>query len=270
MINRFGIMQGRLILPHNGELQCFPDKCWRDEFLLADSLGLDFIELMIDEEFNPLNPLWEKESLFKVKDISNVTQRKIYSICNNYIITHSILDNIPVIEKVKNLIIDNSILNFRILVLPFYGKSEMRNDNIKLFKNVVTELCLLCQKYNILLCIEANVEAKTLLSFIEDINLHNLGVVYDIGNRIIFNGISIEKELKILDKRIFHIHIKDKNNLNENVFLGTGLVNFRIFFKLLNQLNYQGKYVFESVRGENPIKTLKYNMDFCKFFLEEK
>ena len=146
----------------------------------------------------------------------------------------------------------------------------MTDDNIDSFDHIIKKIAMHCKKYNILLCIESNVKADKLLAFIERIDLDNLGVVYDIGNRIAFNDINIEDELRILEKRVFHIHIKDKNISNENVFLGTGLVNFRSFFKLIKELDYRGKYVFESVRGNNPIKTLLHNINFCEFFLKER
>ena len=40
---RYGIVQGRLVESESGELQCFPQKKWRDEFRLAKESGLDFI-----------------------------------------------------------------------------------------------------------------------------------------------------------------------------------------------------------------------------------
>ena len=42
------IMQGRLVPPIDGRIQCFPRERWRDEFALAAAAGLDAIEWIYD------------------------------------------------------------------------------------------------------------------------------------------------------------------------------------------------------------------------------
>ena len=56
------------------------------------------------------------------------------------------------------------------------------------------------------------------------------------------------------------------NIINENTLLGTGLVNFEEVFYALNDINYDGPFTFETVRGSNPIKTANYNMQLVEFF----
>jgi sugar phosphate isomerase/epimerase len=62
------------------------------------------------------------------------------------------------------------------------------------------------------------------------------------------------------------VHIKDKNSNNENVLLGTGLVNLESVFYALNDIKYNGPYTFETTRGSDPINTAKYNMNLVNFF----
>ena len=57
-----------------------------------------------------------------------------------------------------------------------------------------------------------------------------------------------------------------KNLNNENILLGTGLVNFEKVFDALKDINYEGPYALETVRGSDPIKTAIYNMQLVEFF----
>ena len=57
-INKYGFSQGRLTVPYNGELQCFPQNEWQNEFINAGLLGCSFIELLIERERNHSNPIW--------------------------------------------------------------------------------------------------------------------------------------------------------------------------------------------------------------------
>ena len=75
-------------------------------------------------------------------------------------------------------------------------------------------------------------------------------------------------DIEILGDKITHIHIKDKNINNENVILGTGLVNFSDVFCSLAKIQYNKSYVFETTRGSDPVKTAIYNMQVVDFFIE--
>ena len=99
--------------------------------------------------------------------------------------------------------------------------------------------------------------------------LDNLKCVFDTGNRSISKNLS--EEILFLGDRIGHIHLKDKNKKAENVYLGTGKVNFYEVFESLAKINYKESFVFESVRiGTDPTKkTMSYNMSFSKFFKSE-
>jgi hypothetical protein len=59
--------------------------------------------------------------------------------------------------------------------------------------------------------------------------------------------------------------IKDKNAANENVILGTGLVNFLQVFEALAAIQYKGAYTFETNRGKDPLRTAAYNIELVKY-----
>ena len=82
-------------------------------------------------------------------------------------------------------------------------------------------------------------------------------------------GINLANDIKRLAKRIAHVHIKDKDWHGNNVLLGTGEVNFKEVCQAFVDIGYDGTMTFETVRGKDPIRTAKYNLDFIKFFLAE-
>ena len=91
--------------------------------------------------------------------------------------------------------------------------------------------------------------------------------IISMGNRVAF-GHDLSRDIELLSDNINHIHIKDKNIDNENVILGTGLVNFSDVFQSIININYKGSYVFETTRGKNPLKTATYNMQLVDFFIQ--
>ena len=67
-MNPFGIVQGRLLRSPPGELQWFPGEDWSKEFHIAKNLGISFIELIAEREYNPNNPLWSEEGRKEIKE----------------------------------------------------------------------------------------------------------------------------------------------------------------------------------------------------------
>ena len=111
--------------------------------------------------------------------------------------------------------------------------------------------------------IKQPVFCKYYVKLLDLINMPNVKVVYDTGNRVAF-GHDLAGDIRLLGDAIGHVHIKDKNNAN--VLLGTGLVNFENVFYALNDVGYSGPYTFETTRGSNPVSTAKYNMNLVNFF----
>ena len=97
------------------------------------------------------------------------------------------------------------------------------------------------------------------------VNHSSVKVVFDTGNRVAF-GHDLYSDILLLGDSITHVHIKDKNKKNENVYLGTGLVNFYDVFRALKKINYTGPYTFETYRGSDPIRTARYHMSVTEYF----
>ncbi len=264
----YGAVQGRLIQSPPGELQWFPQENWESEFFLANALGFSYIELIAEEQHNELNPIWTDAGIERIKSLVEDNQLILPSICNDYIIPHSLLNSSEVVEQTKSVIEQGKKLGVSILVLPLFKESEITKYNYKKYVDVLHDLAEFSEDRSMTVCLETILTGDELLGLFEAVNHKNIKCVFDTGNRIAF-GHDIYTDIVKLGDHIEHVHIKDKNADNENVFLGTGLVNFNRVFESLNTINYQGLYTFETTRGKNPLKTARLHKDTIEFFLQE-
>ncbi len=265
---KFGIVQGRLIKCPEGRLQWFPQGYWESEFFLASALGYHYIELIAERNHNENNPIWSARGIEKLKCLGKQNCLCLHVLCNDYIIDHSLEDGYDAFEQTIKLIARCKLIGIQKVVLPMFEKSEVTENNFEKYKNILIELGRYAQENDILVCLETVLDGMHLLEFLKWLNHTNIKCVFDTGNRIAF-GHDIYSDIVLLGDQIRHIHIKDKNETNENVLLGTGKVNFYKLFKALSVIGYAGPYTFETFRGKNPIMTAKYNKMFIEFFSRE-
>tara|TARA_Y100000590_G_scaffold456625_2_gene607568 strand:+ start:3098 stop:3916 length:819 start_codon:yes stop_codon:yes gene_type:complete len=269
MNNNFGIIQGRLTNAPKNVLQSFP-KNWQKEFLIARNLKFKFIELISERKHNFKNPIWDIKGRNQIKKITKKNNIQIYSLCDDYFIDNYLFDKKSKkidnhLDRILEIVVD---LKCKVLILPFLEKNDLRKRKYDFYVNFIKDLAIEYKKHNITLCLESLIDAYGLNKILNKINLDNVKCVFDTGNRINLNR-NIKSEIFLLNQSIYHVHIKDKDLKNQNVLLGTGNLNLKEIFETFRDINYLGPYVFETTRGKDPIKTAKYNIDTCKFFLQE-
>lgn len=267
-INEFGIVQGRLVQSPKGYLQWFPQEYWESEFFLASAVGFNFIEFIAERDHNEKNPIWTDEGINKIKELAGRNNLSVHTLCNDYIIDHSLTAKQGVVEQNMKLISRAKLLGVHKLILPLFEKSEITENNMDMYKECLSDIGSAAQENNILVCIETILNGKDLLKLFEILDHPNIKCVFDTGNRIAF-GHDIYSDINLLNKQIAHVHIKDKNDQDENVLLGTGSVNFYKVFESLSKIGYKGPFTFETTRGNDPVRTAKYNFRFVKFFMKE-
>ena len=266
-MSKYGIIQGRLTMPSNSELQCFPEN-WEREFGYAKKLGLGFIEFFVERDFNPDNPLWIEEGRQKIIMQAQRENIEIYSACSDYIINNNIfLDG--TIKHLHSFIDACSAIGCKLVVLPFFGESDVDSQDFTELVKIMKSLGKYVAKKKMLLAIETPFLPDDIIELLEKINMKdNVKCVFDTGNRALLSE-NLSNEIKKLDKWVSHVHIKDKNINDENVTLGTGVVNFKEIFNALSFIQYNGPFVFETTRGSDPIRTAAYNMNTCDYFYNE-
>jgi sugar phosphate isomerase/epimerase len=265
---RFGIVQGRLTQSPPGELQWFPQDYWESEFFLATSLGIDYIELIAERKHNPANPLWTDKGISKIKELVQQNNLSLYAFCNDYIVDHDLANSVEVLEQNLRLIERGALLGCKKYVLPLFEKSQLTIGNSSEYIAPLRTIADKSAEFGIAVCLETELNGVELVEVLSRIDHPSVGAVYDTGNRVAF-GHDLPGDIRLLGDRINHVHIKDKNTLNENVLLGTGMVNFLQVFQALTDIEYSGPFTFETQRGKNPLNTAIFNIELVKFFCAE-
>ena len=155
-----------------------------------------------------------------------------------------------------------AFLKIKKLILPLYGKSGYKNQDYKIFVKTFNILNDFAYKNKIQILIESNIEPKIFFDLNKKLK-KKLYLVIDTGNRINLKR-NIYTDILEFGKFIKHVHIKDKNDKNENVILGSGNVNFSKLSKILKLIKYKGNYSIESTRGADPLVTAKKNLSYIK------
>jgi sugar phosphate isomerase/epimerase len=266
----FGIVQGRLTIPPAGLLQWFPKDCWQEEFSTAERLGIQFIELLTERQYNPDNPFWTESGRAELKALNTKTGRLLYSSCTDYIIDHSLLldPKGQTLEHVQKFLEASADLGCKVAVFPLLEQSDLNTSSANTMVPLIREFARQAAKSNILICIESLMEGKHLKAFLEKVSEPNVRCVFDTGNRVVHNQ-DLAAEIHLLNDWIAHVHIKDKNDSGVNVLMGTGCVNFAEVFKALYEIDYDGPLVFETTRGIDPSETAVFHMATCNFFSRE-
>ena len=259
---KFGFIQGRMTLPPSKKiLQFFPKKKWKDEFVLAKKNNFNFIEYIGERKFNKNNPIWNEKGLRKINYLAKKNNLSNYSFCDDYFINHN-LNNYKNFEDYVELITKNlSKIKIKIYILALFGQSNIENKNLKKFITRLQYFSDYLRKKNIKLALETNLEVKFIKSLFRLINKKNIYIVYDTGNRLKKKNLQHNEIIK-LKKYICHFHLKDKNWKKQNVIMGNGSVDFNSIFKAIKKINYNGRFTFETNRGNNPEKTMRINRNF--------
>jgi sugar phosphate isomerase/epimerase len=261
---KFGMVQGRLTQSPPGCLQWFPQEKWEKEFKIASNIGIDYIELIAEVQHNPNNPIWTDSGNESIKQLVEDNNLSLHALCNDYIVENSFL-NKDVVQQNIDLLEQGGKLGIMKYVMPFFDSSELSMDNMQEYVKPLKKVAEVACNKGIIVCLETILTGDELVKLLDLINMPNVKVVFDTGNRVAI-GHDLAGDIRLLRDAIAHVHIKDKNIENVNVLLGTGLVNFEDIFYALNDINYSGPYTFETVRGSDPISTAKYNMNVVNFF----
>ncbi|HYE30296.1 MAG TPA: sugar phosphate isomerase/epimerase family protein [Methylomirabilota bacterium] len=145
----------------------------------------------------------------------------------------------------------------------FLPHSPSDPDFAKLLARI-TQIADLFERHGITLGFETGQEdAHTLRLFLEQLKRPNVGVNFDPANMILYaKGDPIEA-LRVLGPWLKQVHIKDANQTKipgqwgEEVRVGTGQVDWRAFFKVLNELHFKGWACIEREAGNQRVADIQ-------------
>ena len=114
----FGIVQGRLSIPPNNQLQWFPQDGWDREFEIASKLGFNYIELIAERQHNPDNPIWNINGIERISELTENSNLFSHAFCNDYVIDHCLIRNSKMVDQTLNLISKGKLLGCEKLIFP--------------------------------------------------------------------------------------------------------------------------------------------------------
>jgi sugar phosphate isomerase/epimerase len=148
------------------------------------------------------------------------------------------------------------------------------NDHVKsleILHDSLNEACEYAKSSGIKICVENSPgkivsEASQLNQVIRDFNIENLGALIDVGH---LNMTNEDPTTAILNTdKLYHVHFDNndgKNDLHTPLDVGTmPISNLEKAIKALKQKKYDGYYSLELLNLQNPIKTLKENIQILK------
>ena len=266
-MKNLGFMQGRLVPQKKGIIQSFPWKNWKDEFKIANKIGLNLMEWTLDYKGFYKNPINNKEGRKLINYLKKKYNIKIKSITCDFFMQFSyfLKKNNKKYIILKDLIINSKKINIKFLVLPLVDNGSLKNKKIeKNLINITHRLQKTLENNNIKIIFESDFSPTKLLNFINKFPKRNFGINYDSGNSA-GQKINFEEE-KIYFNRVYNIHLKDKNLKNISVNLGDGIANFNELFNYCKKIKYKGNFIFQTARHKNDIGIMKKNIKFFKKF----
>lgn len=254
-----GILQGRLTVPWNGKLQCFPRGRWEEEFQLAKEAGFDALELFVETEFNADNPVWSESGRARIRDLASRNRVGARVLCADCFMTTTFAD-----QPGESLELLNRLASFGFewIVLPFFEKAELAD------LETVGDVERVLERFprRSMLAIETSLRPEILCSMSDRLGL---GICYDLGNTTAL-GHDVPGDIRKLGKRIVHVHVKDKRQADgQNVVLGTGDTDFAGAFAALRDVGYVGDVTCETNRGDDPVAQARIHRRFVGRLLGE-
>lgn len=273
-LNSLGIMQGRLLPKYKGRYQAHPVNYWKDEFAIAKSLNLDYIEFILDFNDAEINPLLSEEGIAEIRKITETSGVKVRSVCADYFMEaplHS--DDKSQVDKsldiLKKLIRNSPAIGIGDIVLPCVDQSSLHTEKERnQLAEILNGISDLAKENQVNIALETDLGPDDFAALLEKTPSKNITVNYDSGNSAAL-GYRISEEFAAYGQRISDIHIKDRVLGGGSVVLGTGNTDFNELFREISKLRYQGIFVMQVYRDDEGVEIFKKQLDWIKNVSQE-
>ena len=256
-----GLIQGRLTPSLGRGIQFFPHGPgeWEREFELAPSAGISCIEWVCE----PDSILFTAEGQAAVRNVVAKTGVRVRNMDLHELLTKTPITAHPdeLFEKICSGLaaIDGGTVELPLMDASSLIPQETRESRIAALRRFVT----IAEKHHTPVAVETDLGPTALAALIEEVP--GIRVVYDAGNSAGL-GYDVGEEIASYGRHISNVHIKDKPIGGTTVPLGTGSVDFRKLFSLLQEINYTGAVTLQAARGEDSkeVETIKGYTEFIK------
>jgi sugar phosphate isomerase/epimerase len=270
--NKIGVMQGRLLPKYQGRYQAHPVGYWQDEFLIAQTLGLDCIEFILDYNDAEENPLLKDGGIDEIKSVIEKTGVTVNTVCADYFMEAPLhsedhkASNLS--QQILTRIINNtSELGVTDLVIPCVDQSSLdSSEATDSFVKRLIPIVEVAENMKINLSLETDLAPQPFVNLLKRFNSDRVTVNYDIGNSAAL-GYDPTEELDAYGDRITDIHIKDRPFGGGSVKLGTGKANIPDVLKLMESFNYSGPLIMQAYRDDEGVQIFEDQLNWVKNFL---
>lgn len=210
---------------------------------LAATLGLDGVQVSLVPQGESL-ALIDKTQQLAYQQTVRKTGVEIASFCIGE------LNNVPLKSDPRaELWVAEGIdvaaeMKVGIILIPFFGKGDLRNDpaGIEAVVQSLKRLAPKAEKVGVVLALESMLSAKAHQEIIEAVGSPAVAVYYDVGNSQ-EAGYDITREIRLLGSRIAQFHAKDYQDL-----FGKGSLDFTAVRSAMQDIGSRGWLVLEEVK----------------------
>jgi sugar phosphate isomerase/epimerase len=157
-------------------------------------------------------------------------------------------------------------MDVKIILVPFFGKGELRNDpaGVDAVVAALKRLAPKAESRKVVLALESYLSAADHLKIIDRVGSPAVKVYYDVGNSQ-DAGYPILDEIRLLGDRIVEVHAKDTKDL-----YGKGSMDFRAVFLALRDIGYKSWLVLEGTKMPLGIEeSVRYDADYLRRIFAE-
>jgi sugar phosphate isomerase/epimerase len=152
-------------------------------------------------------------------------------------------------------------MNVKIILVPFFGKGDLRNDpaGIDAVVEALKRLAPKAEAKGVILALESYLSAGEILKILERVGSSAVQVYYDVANSQEV-GLPILDEIRRLRARIVEVHAKDTKDL-----YGKGSMDFPAVRKALEDTGYNGWLVIEGTKTPLGVEeSVRYDTDYLR------
>lgn len=251
---RIGIMQGRLVPPTGGKIQCFPRERWAEEFALASAAKLEAIEWIYDLHGADVNPIASDHGIALMEALATEHSVAVRSVCADYFMDKPLVRAARArlqerLETLFWLMRRCALLKIGHVVLPFVDASRIgTNDEFDHVVKVLGQALPIAEETGVELHLETSLPPNRLGDLLERLRHPMLKANYDSGNSASL-GFHPRDEFAAYGELIGSVHIKDRVHGGGTVPLGSGDADFAALFNCLEEVRYAGDFVLQVARA---------------------
>jgi L-ribulose-5-phosphate 3-epimerase len=204
---------------------------------LAAKIGFEGVQISFGRRIvNDKMPLDDPEIVSRYLNLSTEHRIPINGTCVDKLHDNGLKSDKLAIQWVLDAIRLTSALKTKVLLLPFFGKWAIQNqDEGNAVGDALREIAPEAEKAGIILGLEDTISAENNVRIVDRSKSKQVSVYYDTGNSAAA-GFDVVKEIRWLGSaRICQFHLKDNPH-----YLGEGTISFPRVIEAIREIGFTG------------------------------